>query len=200
MLSLAQNQGTGVEITTNTQHTPTVLETSSSQPQKTQHLRDSQKENTELPQASVSMVVPDKAVIGDVGGMFERATTTAASLEAEQVSGNIIKTPTKATSNAEGSDGPEAGDGNPSHMANLGGSNDQTRFGTEFTSYDSPLREGYTSQSDEDRHDTNELMDQHVQKDISKDPPLGPGYIGQSDEDSMELVKALMERCTNLET
>lgn len=87
-------------------------------------------------------------------------------------------------------------------MANLGGLDVHTRCETEFTSYNSPLKEGHTSWSDEDRLEPYiELMEQiPVQHVISSDPPLGPGHTGRSGEDSKELLRELKEKCTNLET
>ena len=124
--------------------------------QKTYTRRKASK-NTELPQTSVRMVnVADGAVTGDEGGMLVRANTTASSLAAEQDSVNITKTQSKATSNVNNSSESNTSDGNPSHMENIRGSGDQTRFDTEFMSQDSPLREGNTSQSDEDRYETTE--------------------------------------------
>ena len=106
-----------------------------------------------------------------------------------------------ATYNVEGSFEPTTGDGNPSHMVNTGDSGDQTRFDTGFVSQDSPLREGNTSRSDEDRVETNELMDTtfvHIAN--SSDPPLGPVNTGRSGEDNIEQIKELTELCTTLAT
>nr|GEV62527.1 hypothetical protein [Tanacetum cinerariifolium] len=53
----------------------------------------------------------DETVHKDGGDSLVRATTTASSLEAEQDSGNIDKTQTKATSNEPSSQGTSLGDG-----------------------------------------------------------------------------------------
>jgi hypothetical protein len=144
------------------------------------------------------MAVPDEAVLVDGGDMLARAITTASSLAAEQDSDNIIKTQTKATSREKDSFDSDSQDGNPSQMANTGGSDDQTRFDTEFLSQDSPLGPGHTGRSDEDRPVTYELTDPLVHDDNVSDSPLGPGNTGRSDETTMQLIKELTATCTNL--
>ncbi|GKG14523.1 hypothetical protein Tco_0354123, partial [Tanacetum coccineum] len=58
------------------------------------------KKDTQVPQSSVpSDSVADEAVYKELDGSLVRAATTASSLEAEQDSGNIIKTRSKATPN-----------------------------------------------------------------------------------------------------
>jgi hypothetical protein len=110
--------------------------------------------------------------------MLARAVTTASSLAAEQDSNNIIKTQTKATSRDDDSSESNSQDGNPSQMENIEGSDDQTRFDTEFLSQDSPLGPGHTGRSDEDRIETNELTENLVHDDNVHDSPLGPGNTG----------------------
>jgi hypothetical protein len=133
MVQLVQNiQGEGSGNPTDSHHTPNVT-TSVTQPTK-QYTRRKTKKNTDLPQDSVSMAVPDEAVLVDGGDMLARAVTTASSLAAEQDSDNIIKTQTKATSREKDSYDSASQDGNPSQMENIGGSDDQTRFDTEFLS------------------------------------------------------------------
>jgi hypothetical protein len=131
--------------------------------------------------------------------MLVRAITTASSLAVEQDSDNIIKTQTKAKSRENDSSESNSQDGNPSQMANTGGLDDQTRFDTEFLSQDSPLGPGHIGRSDEDRIETNELMENLVHDDNVHDSPLGPGNIGRSDETTMQLIKELTVTCTNLE-
>ena len=80
------------------------------------------------------MSVPDEAVLGDEEDMLVRAVTTASNLAAEQDSDKIHKTQSKATSSEEGSSESNSNYGNPSQLANTGGSNDQTRFDAGFTS------------------------------------------------------------------
>ncbi|PWA71938.1 hypothetical protein CTI12_AA267660 [Artemisia annua] len=184
MVQLVQNnQGEGSENPTDSQHTPTFEdsnEVSSPQTEKTQTHRTTSKD-TEHSQASVRMENQNETVL------------------AEQDSDNINKTQSKATSSDKVSSEPESSDGNPSQMENIGGSGDQTRFDTELKSKDSPLREGHTSRSDEDRSVTKELMDDTVQNDNVHDSPLGPGNTGRSDETSMKQFNELMEKCTTLE-
>nr|GFC77442.1 hypothetical protein [Tanacetum cinerariifolium] len=50
-----------------------------------------------IPQSNVSSSVKDEAITKEMHDGLRRATTTASSLEAEQGSGNISKTQTKAT-------------------------------------------------------------------------------------------------------
>ncbi|GKB62027.1 hypothetical protein Tco_0918213, partial [Tanacetum coccineum] len=51
-----------------------------------------------IPQSDVPSSVADEVIIKEMHDGLVRATTTASSLEAEQGSGNIAKTQTKATS------------------------------------------------------------------------------------------------------
>ena len=141
MVKLVQNiQGEESKTPTDSHHTPNFT-VSVTQP-KIVYTRRKATKNTELPQASVRMSVPDEAVLGDGGDMLVRAVTTASRLAAEQDSDNINKTQSKATSSEEGSDESESNDDNPSQMANTRGSDDQTRFDAGFKSQDSPLGPG----------------------------------------------------------
>ena len=135
MVQLVQNtQGEESGNPTDSHHTPNI---SASATQPTIHYtRRKTKKNTDLPQDSVSMAVPDEAVLGDEEDMLMRAVTTASSLAAEQDSDNINKTQSKATSSEAGSSESNSKDGNPSQMANTKGSDDQTRFDAGFTSQD----------------------------------------------------------------
>lgn len=198
MVQLVQNnQGEGSGNPTDSHHTPNFT-ASATQP-KILYTRRKTKKNTDLPQDSVSMAVPDEVVLGDGEDMLARAVTTASSLAAEQDSDNIIKTQTKATSREKGSSESNSQDGNPSQMANTGGSDDQTRFDTEFMSHDSPLGPRHTGRNDEDRIETNELTENLVHDDNVHDSPLGPGNTGRSDETTMQLIKESTVTCTNLE-
>ncbi|GKG53046.1 hypothetical protein Tco_0552314, partial [Tanacetum coccineum] len=68
--------------------------------------------DTEIPQSSgPTEHVADKVVHKERGDSLVRAATTASSLEAEQDSGNIIKTRSKATPNEAGSQGTTLGGG-----------------------------------------------------------------------------------------
>nr|GEV56864.1 hypothetical protein [Tanacetum cinerariifolium] len=100
-----QNQsqlGEGLAILTYPHHTPTILQPSSSQPQKTQK--------------------PKKHKIKDT-----RATTTASSLEAEQDNGNINKTQSKEIPNESSSQGTNSS-GGPRCQETIGDTTAQTRF------------------------------------------------------------------------
>ncbi|GKF06581.1 hypothetical protein Tco_0037249 [Tanacetum coccineum] len=83
---VVQNQsqlGEGSAIPTDPHHTPTFIQPST-QPQKMQQPRKPKRKDTQVPQP-------------------RRAATTASSLEAEQDSGNINKTQSKATPNESSS-------------------------------------------------------------------------------------------------
>nr|GEW49023.1 putative ribonuclease H-like domain-containing protein [Tanacetum cinerariifolium] len=102
-----QNQselGEGLAMPTDPHHTPTILQPSSSQPQKTQKPRKPKRKDTHVPQPSnPTDNVVDEAVYKELGDRLVRAATTASSLEAEQKSGNITKTQSKATPNESSS-------------------------------------------------------------------------------------------------
>ncbi|GJX81347.1 hypothetical protein Tco_0330828 [Tanacetum coccineum] len=88
---------------TDSHHTPTVIQ-SSTQPQKTQKPKKPKRKDTQVPQPSdPSDNVADEAVHKELGDSLVRAATTASSLEAEQDSGNITKTRSKATPNESSS-------------------------------------------------------------------------------------------------
>ncbi|GKG23840.1 hypothetical protein Tco_0391876, partial [Tanacetum coccineum] len=69
----------------------------------------------------------DEAVYKELDGSLVRAATTASRLEAEQDSGNIIKTRSKATPNEAGSQGTTSG-GGPRRQETIGDTISQTRF------------------------------------------------------------------------
>ncbi|GJY00547.1 hypothetical protein Tco_0357565 [Tanacetum coccineum] len=111
MVQAQQEQGEGSAMPTDPQHTPTITQPSTSQPKKTQKPRKPKK-NTEVPQPSGSTEhVADEAINEEMDDSLVRAATTASSLEAEQDSGNIIKTRSKATPNEAGSQGTTSGGG-----------------------------------------------------------------------------------------
>nr|GFB43571.1 hypothetical protein [Tanacetum cinerariifolium] len=92
--------GKGSAIPTDPQHTPIILQPSISQPQKTQKHRKPKRKVTEVPQPSDPMEhVADEAIYKELDDSLVRAATIASSLEAEQDSGNINKTQSKATPN-----------------------------------------------------------------------------------------------------
>ncbi|GKC91951.1 hypothetical protein Tco_1157393, partial [Tanacetum coccineum] len=140
-------------------HTPTFIQPST-QPQKTQKPRRPKRKDTQVPQPSdpIKSVV-DKTVHKELGDNLVRAATTASSLEAEQDSGNINKTRSKATPNEAGSQGTTSG-GGPRRQDTMGDTITQTRFkNVSKTSNDLLLAGVNTPRSDEDRLKLNELME-----------------------------------------
>ncbi|GJW65868.1 copia protein [Tanacetum coccineum] len=100
----------------------------------------------------------DEAVHKELGDSLVRAATTASSLEAEQDSGNINKTQSKATPNESSSLGTTSG-GGPRCQETMGDTIAQTRFeNVSKHSNDSLLARGNTLRSDEDRLKLDELM------------------------------------------
>ncbi|GJY06751.1 hypothetical protein Tco_0373805 [Tanacetum coccineum] len=103
--------GEGSAIPTDPHHTPTFIQPST-QPQKTQQPRKPKRKDTQVPQPSDPIEnVADEAVHKELGDSLVRAATTASSLEAEQDSGNINKTQSKATPNESSSQGTNSGGG-----------------------------------------------------------------------------------------
>ncbi|GJZ95090.1 hypothetical protein Tco_0667293, partial [Tanacetum coccineum] len=100
----------------------------------------------------------DEAVLKERGDSLERAATTASSLEAEQVSGNILKTQSKATLNEPNPQGIGSGSG-PRRQDTMGDTIAQTRFeNVSKTSNDSLFAGVNTPRSDEDSMKLKELM------------------------------------------
>nr|GEX18724.1 hypothetical protein [Tanacetum cinerariifolium] len=114
---------------------------------------------TEVPQPSgLTEHVADEAVYKELDDKLVRAATTASSLEAEQDSGNIDKTQSKATPNEASSLGTTSG-GGPRCQEIIRDTISQTRFENVCKlSNDSLLARGNTLQSDEDSMKINELM------------------------------------------
>ncbi|GJY10626.1 putative ribonuclease H-like domain-containing protein [Tanacetum coccineum] len=102
--------------------------------------------------------VADEVVHKELGDSLVRAATTASSLEAEQDSGNINKTQSKAAPNESSSLGTTSG-GGPKCQETMGDTIAQTRFeNASKHSNDSLLARGNTLRSDEDRLKLDELM------------------------------------------
>ncbi|GJT94121.1 uncharacterized mitochondrial protein-like protein [Tanacetum coccineum] len=159
---VVQNQsklGEGSANPTNPHHTPIIIQLST-QPQKTQKTRKPKRKGTQVPQPSnPSENVTDEAVHKELGNSLVRAATTASSLEAEQDSGNITKTRSKATPNESSSLGTTSS-GGPRCQETMGDTIAQTRFEKiSKHSNDSLLARGNTLRSDEDRLKLNELME-----------------------------------------
>ncbi|GKA37355.1 hypothetical protein Tco_0723920 [Tanacetum coccineum] len=144
--------------------------TVASHPQKTQTPRRSKRgQDTETPQSGgPPEKVGDEAVHQELGGRVERAATTAASLDAKQDSGNILKTQSTTIPNVPPSQGIGIG-GSPRCQEAIGGGNtpgsDEERLEPDDlmdfippTPHDSPLSGGHTPGSDEGRPNINELM------------------------------------------
>nr|GEU67885.1 hypothetical protein [Tanacetum cinerariifolium] len=127
----------GSAMPTDPHYTLTVLQTSSSQPQKTHKPRKPTRKDDSL----------------------VRATTAASSLEAEQDSGNTDKTQSKATPNESSFQGTDLG-GGPSCQKAMGDTIAQTRFeNVSKLPNDLLLARGNALQSDKDRLKLNKLME-----------------------------------------
>ncbi|GJZ28818.1 hypothetical protein Tco_0573465, partial [Tanacetum coccineum] len=126
---------------------------------KRQKPRKPKRKDTQVPQPSDPIEnVADEAVHKELGDSLVRAATTASSLEAEQDSGNINKTQSKATPNESSSLKTTSG-GGLRCQETMGDTIAQTRFeNVSKHSNDSLLARGNTLQSDEDRLKLDELM------------------------------------------
>ncbi|GKA08842.1 hypothetical protein Tco_0688173 [Tanacetum coccineum] len=123
-------------------------------------IRKPKRKDTQIPQSSgPTEHVADEAVYKELDDSLVRAATTASSLEAEQDSGNIIKTQSKATPNEAGSQGTTLG-GGPRRQETMGDTIAQTRFeNVSKLSNDPLLARGNTLRSGEDSLKLNELME-----------------------------------------
>nr|GFA89108.1 putative ribonuclease H-like domain-containing protein [Tanacetum cinerariifolium] len=110
MVQAQEEMHEGSAIPTNPQHTPIILQPSTSQHQKKQKARKAKRKVTKVPQPSDPMEhVADEAVNEEMDESLVRVATTSSSLEAEQDSGNINKTYSKATPNKSNSQGTDSG-------------------------------------------------------------------------------------------
>ncbi|GKD81377.1 hypothetical protein Tco_1348216 [Tanacetum coccineum] len=115
--------GEGSTNPTDPHHIHTII-----QPQKKQKPRKPKRKDTQIPQSSgPTEHVADEAVYKELDNSLVRAATTASNLEAEQDSGNIIKTRSKDIPNEVGSQGTTSG-GGPKHQETMGDTISQTRF------------------------------------------------------------------------
>ncbi|GJS31952.1 putative ribonuclease H-like domain-containing protein [Tanacetum coccineum] len=163
-------EGEGSGQPTEPQHTPTTASpsniepipiiASSSQPQKT-HKHRKTKRPTEISQSSrPTTLVADETVYEERGDSMERAANTAASLDAEQDNGNIIRTQSMATLNEPIPQGTGSGSGPRCQDTILGDRPAQTRFERlSKQSNDPPLSGVNTPGSGEDRLKIMELME-----------------------------------------
>ncbi|GJU47651.1 hypothetical protein Tco_1204917, partial [Tanacetum coccineum] len=119
------------------------------------------KRPTEISQFSgPTTLVVDETIHEERGGSIERAATTAASLDAEQDSGNIIRTQSMATLNEPIPQGTSSDSGPKRQYTILGDIPAQTRFKRlSKQSNDLPLSEVNTLRSGEDRLKIMELME-----------------------------------------
>ncbi|GJV94196.1 hypothetical protein Tco_1542009 [Tanacetum coccineum] len=138
MVQAQQEQGEGLVMLINPQHTPTIIQPSTSQPQLKQRSRRPTRKDTEVPQPSVLINnVADKAVYKERDNSLVRAATTTSSIEAEQDSGS-----------------------GPRRQDTIVDTISQTRFkNVSKTSNDSLLAGVNTPRSDEDRLKLNEVME-----------------------------------------
>ncbi|GKE62298.1 hypothetical protein Tco_1512665, partial [Tanacetum coccineum] len=145
---------------TDPHHTPTIIQPSTSQPQKKQNPRKPKRKNTEVPQPNRPITnVADEAINEEMDDSLERAATTTTSLDAERDKGNILKTQSKATPNEPSSLGTSSG-GGPRCQEPIGDTIAQTRFeNVSKTSNDSLLAGVNTPRSDEDSLKLKELME-----------------------------------------
>ncbi|GJS42829.1 hypothetical protein Tco_0567872 [Tanacetum coccineum] len=141
-------------------HTPTIIQPSTSQPQKTQKPRKPKRKDIEVPQPSGPITnVVDEAINEEINDHLVRAATTASILEAEQDSGNIIKTQSKATPNEPSSPGTSSG-GGPRRQETMGDTIAQTRSeNVSKLSNDPLLARGNALRSGEDSLKLKELME-----------------------------------------
>ncbi|GJS82286.1 retrovirus-related pol polyprotein from transposon TNT 1-94 [Tanacetum coccineum] len=160
MVQDQEEMGKGLANPTDPHHTPTIIQPSTSQPQKKQKPRKPKRKDTEVPQPSgPTDNVADKAVYEGMDDSLERAATTATSLDAEQDRGNINKTQSKATLNEPSSIGTSSGSG-PKRQDTMGDTITQTGFeNASKISNDPLLARGNTLQIGEDRLKLEELME-----------------------------------------
>ncbi|GJX61570.1 ribonuclease H-like domain-containing protein [Tanacetum coccineum] len=140
---------------------PIPIVASSSQPHKTHRPRKSKRKAIVISQSSgPTTLVADKTLYEERGDSVERAATTAASLEAEQDSGNIIRTQFTTTLNEPILQGTSLGSGPMCQDTTLGDRTAQTRFERlSKQSNDLPLSRVITFGSGEDSMQLNELME-----------------------------------------
>ncbi|GJX36154.1 hypothetical protein Tco_0247711 [Tanacetum coccineum] len=152
--------GEGSANPTDPHPTPTFIQPSTSQPQKKQKPRKPKRKDTQIPQSSgPTEHVADEAVYKELDDSLVRAATTASSLEAEQDSGNINKTRSKATPNESSSLETTSG-GGPRCQETMGDTIAQTRFeNVSKLSNDPLLARGNTLRSGKDSLKLKELIE-----------------------------------------
>ncbi|GJY57864.1 hypothetical protein Tco_0457756 [Tanacetum coccineum] len=138
MVQDQEEVGEGSEMPTDPHHTPTIIQPSTSQPQKKQRSRRSKRKDTEVPQPSGPITnVADVAVNKEMDDSLVRAATTPTSLDAKQDRGSV-----------------------PKCQETMGDTIAQTRFeNVSKHSNDPLLTRGNTLRSGEDRLKLKELME-----------------------------------------
>ncbi|GKF32535.1 hypothetical protein Tco_0102333, partial [Tanacetum coccineum] len=130
--------GEGSANPTDPHHTPTIIQTSTSQPQKKQKPRKL-RNDTQIPQSSGPIDnVADEAVNEEMDDNLVRDSTTSTGLDVEQDSGNIDKTQSKATPNEPSSLGTSSG-GGPRCQDTMGDTISQTGFENVSKTSNDPL-------------------------------------------------------------
>nr|GEU98430.1 putative reverse transcriptase domain-containing protein [Tanacetum cinerariifolium] len=94
MVQAQEEMGEGSANPTDPHHALTIIQPPTSQPQRNQKLRKTNRKDTELPQTSGPTTnVADEAVNEEMNDSLVRAATTASSLEAERDSGELMTSP-----------------------------------------------------------------------------------------------------------
>ncbi|GJU37960.1 hypothetical protein Tco_1186314 [Tanacetum coccineum] len=152
--------GEDLTIPTDPHYTPTIIQPSTSQPQRKQRPRKTKRNDTEVPQPSGPTTnVADEAIYEEMDGSLERAATTATSFDVEQDRGNINKTQSKTTPNEPSSLRTSLG-GGPRCQETMGDTIAQTRSENVSKSSNDPLlARGNTLRSGEDILKLQELME-----------------------------------------
>ncbi|GJY93522.1 retrovirus-related pol polyprotein from transposon TNT 1-94, partial [Tanacetum coccineum] len=160
MVQAQEEMGEGSANPTDPNHTPTIIQPSTSQPQKKQKPRKPKRKDTEVPQPSgPTDNVGDEVVYEKMDDSLERAATTVTSLDVEQDKGNINKTESKTTPNEPSSLGTSSG-GGPRRQETMGDTIAQTGFeNVSKTSNDLLLAGVNTHRSDEDSLKLKELTE-----------------------------------------
>ncbi|GJV88543.1 hypothetical protein Tco_1532481 [Tanacetum coccineum] len=129
-----------------------------SEPQPIPSPTSSSHEEPILASGSPPKKVDDEAVHKELGDIVEGATTTTASLDVEQDSGNILKPQSTEIPNVPLSQGIGTGGGNTAESDEERLEQDDLTDFVPPTPHDSPLSGGYTHGSDEGRPNIIELM------------------------------------------
>nr|GFA31944.1 hypothetical protein [Tanacetum cinerariifolium] len=159
MVQAQEEMGEGSTNPIDPHHTPTIIQPSTSQPQKKQKHRKTKRKDAELPQISgPTTKIADEAVNEEMNDNLEMVATTDSSLKAEQDNGNINKTQSKVTLNEPSYIGTSLR-GGPRCQDTIWDTIAQTRSkNVSKFSNDSLLVRVNTPQSDEDSLKLKELM------------------------------------------